>query len=338
MNGISLIGVDLAKNVFQVHGVDQAGRVVLRRQLRRSQVEMFFASLPACAIAMEACPSAHFWARSLAAHGHQVYLVPPKYVKPFVKRSKNDAVDAEAIVEAASRPNMRFVPVKTEDQQSVLMLHRARSLLTRQETAVLCAIRGHFAEFGIVEAVGAHRVKRLIARLDDPGLAIPDLAREVLGELAQQLLSLQDRLKEIDRKIRVVHRASEVCRRLETVPGIGPVIATAIAATVPDASEFRSGREFAAWLGLVPRQNSTGGKARLGGISKQGNTYLRRLLIVGANSVMRWSKRAQKDPWLTALRARKPHLVAAVALANKIARIAWAIMKKKEDYRVPATA
>lgn len=338
MAEIRMIGIDLAKSVFQLHGVDDAGRAILRRQLRRSQMEPFFASLPPCVVAIEACPSAHFWAHRLSSYGHAVRLVPPKYVKPFVKRSKNDVADAEAIVEAASRPSMRFVPIKSEEQQSVLMLHRARSLLTRQETALLCAIRGHFAEFGIVEAVGAHRVKWLVARLDDPELTLPELARDVLMELAQQLLSLQTRLREIDRRIRVIHRTNEVCQRLATIPGIGPVIATAIAATVPDASEFRSGREFAAWLGLVPRQNSTGGKARLGGISKQGNTYLRRLLIVGANSVMRWSKRAQKDPWLTGLRARKPHLVSAVALANKIARIAWAVMNKKEDYRVPVVA
>jgi transposase len=301
-------------------------------------MEPFFATLPSCIVAMEACPSAHFWARRFQEHGHEVRLVPPKYVKPFVKRGKNDAADAEAIVEAASRPTMRFVPVKTADQQSLLMLHRARSLLTRQETSLICAIRGHFAEFGIVEAVGAHRVQRLIARLDEPDLELPELARDILRELGTHLEALQSRLREIDRKIRRVHRDSEVCRRLETIPGIGPVIATAIAATVPDAKEFRSGREFAAWLGLVPRQNSTGGKARLGAISKQGNTYLRRLLIVGANAVMRWSRRAQTDTWLTGLRARKPHLVVAVALANKIARIAWAVMARGDTYRAPAAA
>lgn len=338
MTGMMMIGVDLAKNVFQLHGVDASGRGALRRQLRRSQMEPFFAALPASVIAIEACPSAHFWARRLQQYGHEVRLVPPKYVKPFVKRSKNDAVDAEAIVQAASRPTMRFVPVKTADQQALLMLHRTRSLLTRQETSLICAIRGHFAEFGIVEAVGAHRVKGLIARLDDAELELPELARDMLRELAGHLEALQSRLREIERKIRHVHRESAVCQRLETIPGVGPVIATAIAATVPDATEFRSGREFAAWLGLVPRQNSTGGKARLGAISKQGNTYLRRLLIVGANSVMRWSKRAQKDPWLNGLRARKPHLVAAVALANKIARIAWAVMAKGDTYRAPATA
>lgn len=338
MTDRSMIGVDLAKNVFQLHGVDATGRSVLRRQLRRSQMEPFFATLPTCIIAMEACPSAHFWARLFKEDGHEVRLVPPKYVKPFVKRGKNDAADAEALVEAASRPTMRFVPVKTADQQSLLVLHRARSLLTRQETSVICAIRGHFAEFGIVGAVGAHRVKRLIARLDEPDLAVPELARDLLRELAGHLEALQSRLRELDRKTRRTHRDNEACRRTETVPGIGPVVATAIAATVPDATEFRSGREFAAWLGLVPRQNSTGGKARLGSISKQGNTYLRRLLIVGANAVMRWSKRAQADPWLTGLRARKPHLVVAVALANKIARIAWAVMARGETYRAPAAA
>jgi transposase len=220
----------------------------------------------------------------------------------------------------------------------MLMLHRARNLLTRQETSLINAIRGHFAEFGIIEAAGAHRVKRLIAQLDDPELAIPELARGVLVLLAHQLAATEQSLAEINRRIRAVHAQSEVCRRLETIPGIGPVVATAIAATVPQPAEFRSGREFAAWLGLVPRQNPTGGKARLGGISKQGNTCLRRLLIIGANSVMRWSKRAQKDPWLVALRARKPHLLAAVALANKIARVAWAVMSSGKEYRAPAAA
>lgn len=300
MEQIKVMGIDLAKHVFQLHGVDEVGNVVLRRQIRRSQMDAFFMELPRCRIGIEACPSAHYWSRRLISFGHDVHLVPPKYVKPFVKRSKNDAADAEAIVEAISRPNMRFVPVKSADQQSMLMLHRARSLLTRQETSLINAIRGHFAEFGIIESMGAHRVKRLVAQLSDPELDIPELARAVLMTLAQQLDMVASALSEINRKIRAVHRASEVSRRLETIPGIGPIIATAIAATVPNPAEFRSGREFAAWLGLVPRQNSTGGKVRLGGISKQGNTYLRRLLIVGANSVMRRSKRAQKGPWLTA--------------------------------------
>ena len=287
MPEFKLIGIDIAKHVFQLHGIDAEDRPVLRRKMRRSQIEPFFAELEPCAIAIEACPSAHHWARRLSSLGHHVRLIPPKYVKPFVKRNKNDANDAEAIVEAAPRPSMKFVPVKSEEQQALLMLHRTRSLLTKQETSLICALRGHFAEFGIIEAAGAHRAKRLIALIDDENVGIPALARESLRLIATQILGHQERLKEIDRRLRAIAHADETCRRLQTVPGIGPIIATAIAATVPDANEFTSGRQFAAWLGLVPRQNSTGGKTRLGGISKQGNTYLRRLLIVGANSGMR---------------------------------------------------
>jgi transposase len=246
MGHVQMIGVDLAKHVFQLHGVDEAGRVVVRRQLRRSQVQTFFTGLPPCTVAMEACPSAHHWARLLTTFGHTVRLLPPKYVKPFVKRSKNDAADAEAIVEAGLRPSMRFVPIKSEEQQSMLMLHRARNLLTRQETSLINAIRGHFAEFGIIEAAGAHRVKHLIAQLDGPECPIPSLARDVIAVLAGQLAGLEQAPTEINSKIRAVHRDSEVSRRLATVPGIGPIIATAIAATVPNSAEFRSGREFAA--------------------------------------------------------------------------------------------
>ena len=334
MNEITTVGLDLAKNIFQVHAVDETGTVVVWRRLRRSQVEAFFARLPPCLVGMEACATAHYWAREVRALGHIVRLMPPHYVKAYVKRNKNDAADAEAICEAVKRPSMRFVAVKTTDQQSVLMLHRARDLLVRQRTMLVNALRGHLSEFGLIAAQGLHKMGGLLAIvMDDADARIPDMARQVLKVIAGQIDELQTKIAAIETQILAWHKSNPVSQRLATIPGIGPIIATAIAATVPDPSVFSSGRGFAAWLGLVPRQHSTGGKARLGGISKRGDGYLRRLMVNGAHTVLMWSKTAKTDPWLTSLRARRHRLVVAVALANKMARMAWAIMSRQDTYR-----
>ena len=331
------IGVDLAKHVFQVHGVGPDGSVALRQRLRRSQLVAFFAKLPPCLVGMEACGTAHYWAREIGALGHEVRLMPAHYVKAYVKRGKNDAADAEAICEAVTRPSMRFVPVKSEAQQAVLVMHRARELLARQRTQLVNALRGLLAEFGIIEPQGIWHVGRLRAHLED-GSAVPEPGREVLAVLVEQLDEVEERLGRVDAEILAWHRASAVSKRLASIPGIGPIIASAIAATVPDASVFRSGREFAAWLGLVPRQRSAGGKQRLGRISRQGDQYLRRLLIVGAQSALLRSKVVRDSAWVRGLLARCARLKVAVALANKTARIAWAVMAKGEAYRRPAAA
>ena len=334
MSEITTIGLDLAKNIFQVHGVDEVGSVVIRKRCRRDQVMRFFAGLSPCLVGMEACATAHHWARELRGLGHEVRLMPPQYVKPYVKRNKNDVADAEAICEAVRRPSMRFVPVKSVEQQSVLLMHRGRELLVRQRTMLANALRGHLAEFGLVAAQGLHKVAGLIAIVrDDKDERVPAMARQVLRMIAEQIDELETRIAAIEAQIMAWHKSNPMSQRLATIPSIGPIIATAIAATVPDPGEFRSGREFAAWLGLVPRQNSTGGKARLGGISKRGDSYIRRLLVNGAHAVLLRSKAAKVDPWLIALRSRRPRLVVAVALANKTARIAWAIMRKEETYR-----
>lgn len=334
MSKITTIGLDLAKNVFQVHATDEADGLAMRRALRRGRVLGFFAGLPPCLVGMEACATAHYWARELQALGHEVRLMPPQYVKAYVKRNKNDAADAEAICEAVKRPSMHFVPVKTVEQQSALLMHRGRELLVRQRTMLANALRGHLAEYGLIAAQGLHKVAGLVAIVrDERDARVPNMARQVLRVMAEQLDDLETRIAAIEAQIMAWHRNNPVSRRLATIPSIGPIIATAIAATVADPSVFRSGREFAAWLGLVPRQNSTGGKARLGGISKRGDSYLRRLLVNGAQAVLLRSKAARADPWLLALRGRRPRLVVAVALANKTARIAWAIMSKQDIYR-----
>jgi transposase len=334
---ITTIGLDLAKQVFQVHGVDGAGQVVLKRRLRRAQVITYFAALPSCLIGMEACATAHFWARELRSLGHEVRLMPPQYVKAYVKRGKNDAADAAAICEAVTRPSMRFVPVKTEEQQSALTMHRVRELLVRQRTQLINAVRGHLAEFGLVGPQGPWNVPRLLASMHEDR-RVPELARQVLELLAAQLDELGQRIAEVDARIAVWHKANPISRRLVTIPGIGPLTATAIAATVPDPDVFRGGREFAAWLGLVPRQRSTGGKPRLGRISRLGDKYIRQLLIVGAQTVLLRSKAARSNVWIQGLLARRPRLVVAVALANKMARIVWAVMAQGQNYRqgVPA--
>ena len=334
---ITTIGLDLAKQVFQIHGVTEAGDVVVKRRLRRAQVITYFASLPACLIGMEACATAHFWARELRSLGHEVRLMPPQYVKAYVKRGKNDAADAAAICEAVTRPSMRFVPVKTEEQQSALTMHRVRELLVRQRTQLINAVRGHLAEFGLVGAQGPWNVPLLLARMQEDR-RVPELARQVLQLLAAQLDEVAKRIVEVDARIAAWHRANPVSRRLATIPGIGPLIASAIAATVPDPDVFRNGREFAAWLGLAPRQRSTGGKQRLGRISRLGDEYIRRLLIVGAQTVLLRSKAARSDAWIQGLLARRPRLVVAVAQANKTARVVWAVIAKGQSYRpaVPA--
>jgi transposase len=339
MQTITTIGLDIAKSVFQVHRVDGSGQVVIRRQLKRRSVLAFFQKLPPCLVGIEACASSHHWSRELQALGHTVRLMPPAYVKPYVKRQKNDATDAEAICEAVTRANMRFVPTKTLEQQSCLMLHRTRHLFIRQQTAVINAIRAHLAEFGIVAPVGRRGVEELLDVVADAGnQRVPELARGCLAALGAQLGMLKAQILEFDRRIMAWHRSSEASRRLDEVPGVGPALATALVASIADPKVFRSGRDFSAWIGLVPKQNSSGGKDRLGSISKQGDRYLRSLFTAGALAVIRYAKihGTRHRPWLTALLARRPTKVAAIALANKMARMAWAMMAKGEQYKEPA--
>jgi len=332
---ISTIGLDIAKNVFQVHGIDGGGRPVLRRKVRRDQVLALFGKLSPCLVGIEACATAHHWARRISALGHEVRLMPPAYVKAYVKRNKNDAADAEGICEAVTRPTMRFVPVKSADVQSMLMLHRARQLLVRQRTAQVSAIRAHLAEYGIVAPKGRAHVRDLLAVLESRRDLVPDLARQTLFLLAQTIASLSEQVRKIEIELMAWHRTNVVSRRLETIPGIGFITATALAATVGNPRAFRSGRQFAAWLGLVPRQNSSGGKERLGGISKMGDRYLRHLLVVGATAVVRYTKRKATTVsiWANRLLERKPARLVTVAVANKMARIAWAVMAREENYR-----
>ncbi len=337
---IVAIGIDIAKNVFQVHGVDLSGAIAVERAVKRRELLAWAAKLPPCLIGLEACASAHHWARELARFGHEVKLMPPSYVKAYVRRQKNDAADAAAICEAVTRPAMRFVPVKSVAQQGVLVLHRARRLLVGQRTALTNALRGHLAEFGVVAGQGARQVAALAAVVEGTGegtgeVYLPDEARGALGALVRQMDSLADEITDLDRRILAWHRADATSRRLATIPGIGPLTASAIAASVTDPSIFASGREFAAFLGLVPRQSSTGGKERLGRISKMGDRYIRTLLVVGATAVLRFAKKggSPSQTWGEAVLRRKPFKVAAVALANKTARIAWAVLTRGETYR-----
>jgi transposase len=339
MQAVTTIGLDIAKSVFQVHGVDAAGNVVVRRQLKRRYVLTFFEKLPPCVVGIEACATAHHWSRAIKAIGHTVRLMPPAYVKPYVKRQKNDAADAEAICEAVTRKSMRFVETKTPEQQSCLMLHRTRHLFIRQQTAVINAIRAHLAEFGIVARVGRNGVADLLDIVADPSdRRLPEVARACLAALGVQLRMLKTLILDLDRRIMAWHRSHETSRRLDEIPGVGPALATALVASVADPKAFRSARNFSAWVGLVPKQHSSGGKDKLGSISKQGDRYLRSLFTAGALAVIRYAKihGTKHRPWLTALLARRPTKVAAIALANKIARMAWAMMARGERYREPA--
>ncbi len=338
MQAVTTIGLDIAKSVFQIHGVDAAGHVVVRRKLKRRYVVPFFQKLPPCLIGIEACASSHHWSRELKALGHTVRLMPPAYVKPYVKRQKNDAADAEAICEAVTRTNMRFVATKTPEQQSCLMLHRTRHLFIRQQTAVINAIRAHLAEFGIVAPVGRNGVEQLLDVVADASdKRLPEIARACLVALGTQLRTLKAQILNFDRQIMAWHRSSEASKRLDEIPGVGPALATALVASVADAKAFRSGRNFSAWIGSVPKQHSSGGKEKLGSISKQGDRYLRSLFTAGALAVIRYAKihGTKHRPWLTALLARRPTKVAAIALANKIARMAWAMMARGDRYREP---
>lgn len=318
---ITTVGLDLAKNVFQVHGVNAYGKVKLRKQLRRDQVTAFFANLPPCLIGMEACGSAHHWARKLQALGHTVKLMAPQFVKPYVKSNKNDAADAEAICEAVARPTMRFVPVKNVEQQAVLALHRVRQGFVKARTAQANQIRGLLGEFGLVVPQGiAYIAQRVPQLIEDASIELPGSFRVLIQRLLEHLKLLHQQVDEIEARIKTWHRSNETSRRLEKVPGIGPLTASAFAATVGDAKNFDSGRQLAAWLGLVPRQHSSGGKQNLLGMSKRGDAYLRTLLIHGARSVIyRATQRANPDEWAFKVTTRRNKNVAAVALANKTA-------------------
>jgi transposase len=335
---VKVIGFDIAKSVFQVHGIDAEGKVIVRRQLKRRYVLSFFKKLPPCLVGIEACASSHYWSRELQALGHTVRLMPAAYVKPYVKRHKNDAADAEAICEAVTRPNMRFVATKTPEQQSCLVLHRTRQLFIRQQTAVINAIRAHLAEFGIVAPVGRKGVEELLRVVADPkDERVPKVARGCLAALGAQLRMLKGQILEFDRMINAWHRSNKTSKELDKIPGVGPVLATALVAGVVDPKAFRSGRDFSAWVGLVPKQHSSGGKEKLGSISKQGDRYLRGLFAMGALAVIRYAKihGTKHRPWLARLLARRPTKVAAIALANKMARMAWAMMARGECYKEP---
>ena len=337
MQTIVTVGLDIAKNVFQAHGVDAEGGVVFRKRITRAKVAEFFSNLPACLVGIEACASAHHWARVLRSHGHTVKLMPPAYVKPYVKSQKNDAADAEAICEAVARPTMRFAEVKTVEQQSVLAMHRLRASLIRHRTRVGNTIRAHLAEFGVIAPIGRIGLEHLVQIIcDEKDERITSMVRRALGYMVNQYDQLQAQILDCDRQVLMWHRSNETSRRLATIPGVGPLAASALAATIGDASTFKSGRALSAYIGLVPKQNSSGGKERLGSISKRGDKYLRWLLVAGSLAVIRYAQRhGTKRPWLVKLLERRTSKIAAVALANKIARMVWALMTKGEKYREP---
>lgn len=335
------IGLDLAKSIFQVHAVDTCGEVVVRKALRRAQLQPFFARQPPCLVGMEACGTSHHWARELAKLGHEVRLMPPAYVKPYVKRGKTDAGDAAAICEAVTRPSMRFVPVKSAEQQAALALHRTRDLLVKQRTQLVNMVRGLLAEFGIEMARGLHHALLLAARLSaGEAPEVPPLAQRVVKSLADQIGSLQEQLALLDKELLAWHRSSELSQRLATIPGVGVITATALAASVSEPERFRSGRQFAASLGLTPLQNCSGGKERMGRISRMGDRYLRRLLVIGMTSLVRQARARPNavDPRIVAMLERKPVRLVTVAAANRTARIAWAIMTRGGTYQAPLAA
>ena len=342
----SIIGLDIAKSVFQVHRTDGSGAVVERRKLRRGALLAYFSELVPSLVGLEACASSHHWARSIAALGHEVRLIAPSYVKPYVQRQKNDAADAAAIAEAVSRPHMRFVPVKSVAQQGALMLHRVRDLLIKQRTMAINALRAHLAELGLVTAKGRDGVRALVAMVegdeagDGAAGGLDGVARSALLGLVAQLRCMQGEIAALDRRIAAWHRDSPVSKRLATIPGIGIMTATALAASLGDGSAFHSARQLSAWLGLVPRQASTAGKNRLGRITKRSDPYLRRLLVIGATSVLKGARRgkgAGPYPWASALLGTKPYRLVTVVLANKMARIVWAVLRREEAYRGAAT-
>jgi transposase len=341
------IGLDTSKHIFQLHGVDEREQPVLRRQLRRGEIEKFFAKLPATRVGLEACGAAHHWARVLRGFGHEAVLLPPQYIKPYVKRGKNDAIDAAAICEAMSRPGMRFVPVKSKEDQAALMLLKVRDLLVKQRTMLGNALRGHAAEFGVAGAKGPTKMAALLQQIAEDA-DLPALAREMLGSVAAQLAAVEMRLAGIEAKLVARYKADPKSRLLATIPGVGRLGAVSFALKVPDATVFRSGRHFAAWLGITPREHSTAGRQRLGKISRQGDEDLRRLLVLGATAVIQQvvrraeaadpRRRGSASPWLLQLLARKPKKLATIALANKMARIVWAMLVSGEVYRRPTMA
>ena len=340
MTEVALIGVDLAKQVFQLHGARADGSVAFRKKLSRGQFLNFLKRQPACTVAMEACGTAHGWGREIEKLGHRVRLIPPTYVKPFVKRHKNDAADAEAIAEAASRPTMRFVAVKSEEAQARAMLFRTRELLVGQRTQLINALRGHLAEHGLVAPHGRAQLKRLADALADEGVSLPETVRDLGRLYLEQIEAITIRIAQLERRLKASAQAGETTRRLQTMPGVGPITALAIESFAPPLTTFRRGRDFAARLGLVPRQHSTGGKSRLGRVSRMGQRDIRRLLIIGAMAVVRAAARkgAPEGSWLARMLARKPRMLVAIALANKMARGLWAMVTRQEQYRGPAAA
>lgn len=340
MDEVTIIGVDLAKSVFQLHGAASDGRVVFRKKLSRPQFRRFLEEHVPCVVAMEACATAHYWGRALGAMGHEVRLIPPVYVKPFVKRHKNDAADAEAIVEAALRPAMRCVSVKSAEQQSLAMLLKTRDMAVRQRNQLVNALRGHLMEFGVTASAGLTFLRNLSERIRTQDHGLPPLVVEMARLHLDQIRDCEGRIALLERRLREEAGRDPDAVRLQTAPGIGPVNAMAIRAFAPDMASFRRGRDFAAWLGLVPRQHSTGGRAKLGRVSKMGQRDIRRLLVIGAMSRIRWAERSDgpKDPWLSQMLARKPRMLAAIALANRMARAVWAMLVKGEDYRMPEAA
>lgn len=338
MAEVSIIGIDLAKRVFHVHGAASDGSVVFRRKLPRGRVLGFLAAQPACTVAMEACATSHHWGREAMALGHEVRLIPPIYVKPFVKRQKNDTADAEAIAEAASRPTMRCVAVKSEASQAGAMVFRGRDLFVRQRTQLINALRGHLAEFGVVAPQGLAQLGQLRAALEDARSGLPGPVREVGRMYLAQIAACSEKIAALEGALQAAATADAAAVRLQTMPGIGPVTAMAIGALAPPMDQFRRGRDFAAWLGLVPRQHSTGGRQILGRVSKAGQRDIRRLLISGAMAVIRarLRQKVRRRDWLAAMLARKPRMLVAIALANRMARMAWAMLTKAEDYRPPA--